>query len=88
VDFFAGEADIFKVRFRNVDFTIAAVAGDLSALLRRIVFVGYAPLGACLDLRCIGLRARRTSYASSVPRDDDWAPWLMPLQETRPAPTF
>jgi hypothetical protein len=60
VDFFAGETDIggrrLRVLFANAR-KIVADARYFTPLLRGIVFVGDATLGARFDFGCIGLRA-------------------------------
>jgi hypothetical protein len=44
VDVLAGEAGIFNLHIRKVDFAIASMSGDLTTLLRRVVLVGEAAL--------------------------------------------
>lgn len=40
------------------------LARDFAALLRRVVFVGEAALGAGFDLKRVGLGAMRSGYAA------------------------
>ena len=52
----------FNVGVTNLEIPTAAVSGDVTTLLRRIILVGKTPLGGGLDFQGVSLRAVCSSH--------------------------
>ncbi|RIX97179.1 hypothetical protein D3218_19150 [Aureimonas flava] len=54
---YVGRGDGFNVPFRNLEIATAAMRGDLTSVLRRVVLIGQKHLRAGFDQQSVGLGA-------------------------------